>query len=178
MAADLAARVCLGERLAVAQVLKLIDARKPEDRARTPPLLRELGDSSGGEDAIRIALTGAPGAGKSTLADAPIGEIRAREQTVGVGQSEAGVADPGDMLIYVAQPGAGDVSGRRALCAGSKQTRKLTHVVEQVLEDPHCWLDSHGNRYDKPGQVTQMFASPLRSKSGESKPCSAWPAKL
>jgi putative protein kinase ArgK-like GTPase of G3E family len=42
MAADLAARIRRGERLAVAQALNLIDAREAEDRARTAPLLREL----------------------------------------------------------------------------------------------------------------------------------------
>jgi putative protein kinase ArgK-like GTPase of G3E family len=42
MAADLAARIRLGERLAIAQALNLIDARETEDRARTAPLLREL----------------------------------------------------------------------------------------------------------------------------------------
>jgi LAO/AO transport system kinase len=177
MASELAAAVTRGERGAVAQALNLIDARKPETRARTAPLLRELIES-GPDNAIRIGLTGAPGAGKSTLLDALIGELRRREQTigiiavdpssqqtggalladrvrarrgdgdtgvffrsmaarsrlgglaaatragikvlsaaydwvvvetVGVGQSEVEIADMVDTLVYVAQPGAGDI---------------------------------------------------------------------
>jgi len=58
-----------------------------------------------------------------------------------------------EWLAGLGEPVAGKVSGQRALRAGSKQTRKLAHLVDQVSGDPH--LDAYarwcgGSEYHDP----------------------------
>lgn len=67
-AVDLAARVRAGERRALAQAITLVESSLIEDRAEASELLSSLLPLAGGSH--RVALTGAPGAGKSTLVDA------------------------------------------------------------------------------------------------------------
>jgi LAO/AO transport system kinase len=162
----------------VASALNLVDDTRPGRREEALLLLDALERAASSGGAPRLGLTGAPGAGKSTLADALVRELRrrgrtvgivavdpsstrsggallgdrvrvrsqsgdpgvffrsmaARErlggladatrasvtilsavfdvvlvETVGVGQSESDVARLVDTLIYVAQPGAGDL---------------------------------------------------------------------
>lgn len=78
----------LGERLrardlgAVAQALNLVEDARPKQREQADALLAEL-EATGGQ-ALRVGVTGAPGAGKSTLIDALVRELRARGKTVGI----------------------------------------------------------------------------------------------
>jgi LAO/AO transport system kinase len=57
-----------GDRRALAKAITLIESNRPADRAAASTLLRELAPSTGG--AVRLGVTGAPGAGKSTLIEA------------------------------------------------------------------------------------------------------------
>lgn len=81
MAADvreLARRVVQGDHLAAARAISLVEDAHPEAAA----LLRELGPHLG--RAYVIGITGPPGAGKSTLADALTRLLRRRGERVGV----------------------------------------------------------------------------------------------
>lgn len=68
MAAELAERLRSGDRRALGQAITLAESTRPDHRAEAEALLAELLPSTGG--AHRVALTGPPGAGKSTLVDA------------------------------------------------------------------------------------------------------------
>ncbi len=57
-----------GDRAALARAITLVESRKPAHRALARELLRELTPLSG--NAIRLGLSGVPGAGKSTFTDA------------------------------------------------------------------------------------------------------------
>jgi len=67
-AAELAPRVRAGDRRALGQAISLVESTRPEHREQAENLLSELLPFTGG--AHRVALTGPPGAGKSTLVDA------------------------------------------------------------------------------------------------------------
>jgi LAO/AO transport system kinase len=79
-----AATAPLGERLragdvrALARAITLAEKRDPA----VPSLLAEL--EEGRPERLRVGLTGAPGAGKSTLCDALVRRARERDKTVGV----------------------------------------------------------------------------------------------
>ncbi len=68
MSDDLAERLADGERRALAQAITLIESTKQADRANADELLDALLPRTGG--AVRIGITGAPGAGKSTFIEA------------------------------------------------------------------------------------------------------------
>ncbi len=65
MSDDLAVRLSSGKRRALAQAITLIESTKPDDRAEAEKLLDGLLPKTG--NAVRIGITGAPGAGKSTF---------------------------------------------------------------------------------------------------------------
>jgi LAO/AO transport system kinase len=65
---ELASRLRAGARRALARAITLAESTLAEHRARAEALLDELLPFSGGSH--RVALTGPPGAGKSTLVDA------------------------------------------------------------------------------------------------------------
>jgi LAO/AO transport system kinase len=67
-ATELAARVRDGDRRALAQAISLAESTRAEHRQQAEALLAELLPLTGG--AHRVALSGSPGAGKSTLVDA------------------------------------------------------------------------------------------------------------
>ena len=67
-ATELAARLRQGDRRALAQAISLAESTRTDHRERAEALLSELLPFTGG--AHRVALTGPPGAGKSTLVDA------------------------------------------------------------------------------------------------------------
>ena len=67
-AAELGARVRAGDRRALGQAISLVESTRVDHREQAEALLGELMPFTGG--AHRVALTGPPGAGKSTLVDA------------------------------------------------------------------------------------------------------------
>jgi LAO/AO transport system kinase len=67
-APELAERLRAGERRALAQAISLVESTRADHREQAEALLSELLPFSGGSH--RVALTGPPGAGKSTLVDA------------------------------------------------------------------------------------------------------------
>jgi len=67
-ALELLAAVHQGDRRALAKAITLVESTRAEDRAASRELLSGLG--SGEANALRIGVTGVPGAGKSTLIDA------------------------------------------------------------------------------------------------------------
>jgi LAO/AO transport system kinase len=73
-----AARVKSGDVRALARAMTLIENDAPEAAA----IVRELFPSTG--RAYLIGMTGPPGAGKSTLVDQIVRQLRAKEKTVGV----------------------------------------------------------------------------------------------
>jgi LAO/AO transport system kinase len=67
-AAELASAVRAGDRAALGRAITLVESRRPEHRARARDLLARLMPATGG--AVRLGLSGVPGAGKSTVLDA------------------------------------------------------------------------------------------------------------
>jgi LAO/AO transport system kinase len=68
VATELAARLRAGDRRALAQAISLVESTRADHRQQAEALLSELLPFTGGSH--RVALTGPPGAGKSTLVDA------------------------------------------------------------------------------------------------------------
>jgi LAO/AO transport system kinase len=64
----LAERVLQGDRRALARAITLIESRRPDHQAQAENLLEQLLPRTG--QAIRLGITGTPGAGKSTLIEA------------------------------------------------------------------------------------------------------------
>ena len=81
MSADeLIDRAAGGDRAALARLITAIESGDPSTEASC----RRLGPFEGAE---RIGITGPPGAGKSTLVNAMIGELRSRGQLGGSARS-------------------------------------------------------------------------------------------
>jgi LAO/AO transport system kinase len=68
VAAELGERLRAGDRRALAQAISLVESTRADHREQAEALLSELLPFTGGSH--RVALTGPPGAGKSTLVDA------------------------------------------------------------------------------------------------------------
>lgn len=97
------------DRKAVPEALNLIEDDRPAQRATSAELLQQLEGRN--RDALRIGITGAPGAGKSTLIDALVRELRSRGKSVGIiavdpSSQRSGGALLGDRLRM--RSGAGD----------------------------------------------------------------------
>ncbi len=60
--------VLAGNRRLLARAITLIESSRPDDHAQSRELLRAIRSHTGG--AVRVGITGVPGAGKSTLIDA------------------------------------------------------------------------------------------------------------
>src|SRR2546428_11268776 len=75
---SLAGALLSGDVRALARAISLAEDRDPQ----ASQLVAELQPNTG--NAYLVGLTGAPGTGKSTLADALVKVIRDRQQTVGV----------------------------------------------------------------------------------------------
>ena len=78
VATGLVERVLVGDRLALARLMTLVENRAPE----LPGVMSRLYAQTG--RAHVVGVTGPPGAGKSTLVDALIGRLRAAGRRVGV----------------------------------------------------------------------------------------------
>ena len=65
---NLARRVLDGDRRALARAITLIESRKPDHQEQAERLLERLLPATG--DAVRVGISGTPGAGKSTLIEA------------------------------------------------------------------------------------------------------------
>jgi LAO/AO transport system kinase len=81
-AASLAAGVTRGDRRALARAITLIESERDEDRGRADELIALLAPAQG--RALRVGVTGPPGAGKSTLIDALGRLLIARGERVAV----------------------------------------------------------------------------------------------
>ena len=64
---EMIASIEAGDRVALARAITLVESAKPEDQARAQKLLDRLLPRTG--NAIRVGISGVPGAGKSTLID-------------------------------------------------------------------------------------------------------------
>ena len=64
---DLADLIVAGDRVALARAITLIESAKPQDQVRAQQLLEALLPRTG--KAMRVGISGVPGAGKSTLID-------------------------------------------------------------------------------------------------------------
>jgi len=69
-AGEMAGRILDGDRRALARAITLVESTLPEHRARALALAAALGRAGRGREALRIALSGTPGVGKSTFIDA------------------------------------------------------------------------------------------------------------
>jgi len=72
------AKICAGDIRSASRLIRDLEDRIPEARPRLKQLFQYTGKS------FIIGITGAPGAGKSTLTDALITEFRKQNKTVGV----------------------------------------------------------------------------------------------
>src|SRR6478736_6619124 len=105
-------RALAGDRVATAKLLSLVEQGGDGARAVVSRLHPHTGR------AWSVGITGAPGAGKSTLTDALVARVRADGlevgvpwvivETVGVGQVEVEIASQADTTIVVVNPGWGD----------------------------------------------------------------------
>ena len=79
---ELAEQVLAGSRPGVARAITLVESGKPAHHARAAELLRILRPHTGG--AVRVGISGVPGAGKSTFIDALGRRLIARGHQVAV----------------------------------------------------------------------------------------------
>lgn len=94
---SLAARLRAGDRRALARAITLAESTRREDQLAAEALLAELLAHSGGSH--RVALTGPPGAGKSTLVDALGAAALAAGQRVAVLAIDPASAISGGSLL-------------------------------------------------------------------------------
>src|SRR5262245_46063947 len=66
--AALASEVVLGQRRALSRAITLLESTRPDDERAGEELIQELAAHAG--KGLRVAFTGPPGVGKSTLIDA------------------------------------------------------------------------------------------------------------
>ena len=88
MTIELVRRLRSGDRAAVAEALNLVEDERPAQREMADAMLAELEgreeEQDPGATALRVGITGAPGAGKSSLIDALVRELRRSDRTVGI----------------------------------------------------------------------------------------------
>ncbi|MBP1710884.1 MAG: transport system ATPase [Deltaproteobacteria bacterium] len=75
---DITKKICAGDVRSASRLIRDLEDKKPQARPRIKKLFPYTGKS------FIIGITGSPGAGKSTLTNALIGEFRKHRKTVGV----------------------------------------------------------------------------------------------
>src|SRR5512145_2490757 len=75
---EITKKICAGDVRTASRLIRDLEDKLPQARPRLKQLFPHTGKS------FIIGITGAPGAGKSTLTDTLIGEFRKHQKTVGV----------------------------------------------------------------------------------------------
>jgi LAO/AO transport system kinase len=143
--ADLARRVVARDRVAIGQALSLVEDRRGSSLPRILALLRALRESQAQSGALRIGLTGPPGAGKSSLVADIARELRRRARSVGVlavdpSSPRSGGAllgdrsridpDPDDDSIFVrSMASGGDLGGLARAARSAVDVLSASHDV-------------------------------------------------
>lgn len=132
-------KICEGDVRAASRLIRDIEDKIPEARAKIKKLYTHTGKS------FIIGITGAPGAGKSTLTDALITEFRKTDKTVGVLAVDptspfTGGAILGDrirMLRHANDSGVfvRSLATRGALGGLSQAAGNAIHVMEAMGKD-------------------------------------------
>jgi LAO/AO transport system kinase len=132
-------KICNGDIRAATRLIRDIEDKLPDARAKIKKLYAHTGKS------FIIGITGAPGAGKSTLTDALITEFRKKNKTVGVLAVDptspfSGGAILGDrirMLRHAEDTGVfvRSLATRGALGGLSQAVGNAIHVMEAMGKD-------------------------------------------
>ncbi len=132
-------KICAGDVRSASRLIRDLEDKLPEARPRLKELFVHTGKS------FIIGVTGAPGAGKSTLTDALIGEFRKHKKTVGVLAVDptspfTGGAILGDrirMLRHAEDEGVfvRSLATRGALGGLSQAAGDAIHVMEAMGKD-------------------------------------------
>lgn len=132
-------KICAGDVRLASRLIRDIEDKIPEARAKIKKLYAHTGKS------FIIGITGAPGAGKSTLTDALIAELRKKNKTIGVLAVDptspfTGGAILGDrirMQRHAEDPGVfvRSLATRGALGGLSQAVGDAIHVMEAMGKD-------------------------------------------
>jgi LAO/AO transport system kinase len=132
-------KICAGDVRSASRLIRDIEDKIPEARAKIKKLYAHTGKS------FIIGITGAPGAGKSTLTDALITEFRKKNKTIGVLAVDptspfTGGAILGDrirMQRHAEDPGVfvRSLATRGALGGLSHAAGNAIHVMEAMGKD-------------------------------------------
>ena len=136
---DITDKICAGDVRTASRLIRDLEDRLPDARPKLKQLFSHTGKS------FVIGITGAPGAGKSTLTDALIGEFRKHQKTVGVLAVDptspfTGGAILGDrvrMLRHAEDEGVfiRSLATRGALGGLSQAAGDAIHVMEAMGKD-------------------------------------------
>ena len=136
---DITKKICAGDVRCASRLIRDLEDKKPQARPRIKKLFQYTGKS------FIIGITGSPGAGKSTLTDALIGEFRKHKKTVGVLAVDptspfSGGAILGDRVRMLRHAEDEDVfirslATRGALGGLSQAVGDAIHVMEAMGKD-------------------------------------------
>ncbi|MEE9910383.1 MAG: methylmalonyl Co-A mutase-associated GTPase MeaB [Deltaproteobacteria bacterium] len=136
---EITKKICAGDVRTASRLIRDLEDKLPQARPRLKQLFQHTGKS------FIIGITGAPGAGKSTLTDALIGEFRKHQKTVGVLAVDptspfTGGAILGDrvrMLRHAEDEGVfiRSLATRGALGGLSQAAGDAIHVMEAMGKD-------------------------------------------
>jgi len=142
-APDLAEKLLARNRDAVSPALNLVDDARPQAIEAARALLDQL-ETADSQRALQIGITGAPGAGKSTLIDGMVRQLRARDQSVGIiavdpSSRRTGGALLGDrvrMRSGTSDPGVflRSMAARRRLGGLADATRAGVQILSAVFD--------------------------------------------